>query len=77
MRRQYSRDQAIAQSRIPKYRSARANEGYAMADTGMSYAGAGVDIGGGNQMVQLIELLLRSATRAGAVGVAGPCDLYR
>jgi phosphoribosylaminoimidazole (AIR) synthetase len=48
-----------------------------MADTGMSYAGAGVDIGGGNQMVQLIELLLRSATRAGAVGVAGPWDLYR
>jgi hypothetical protein len=60
---QYSRDQAIAQARIPKYRSARANEGRAMAETGLTYAEAGVDLDTGNR---LVEPFLGSTARVGA-----------
>jgi hypothetical protein len=58
---QYSRDQAIAQARIPKYRSARANEGRAMAERGLTYN-------------RLMEPLLDAAAGA-AVADRGCLDL--
>src|SRR5215468_511156 len=69
---QYSRDQAIAQARIPKYRSARANEGRAMAETGLTYAEAGVDLDTGNR---LVEPFLGSTARVGAVADRRRLDL--
>jgi hypothetical protein len=70
---QYSRDQAIAQARIPKYRSARANEGRTMAETGLTHAEAGVDLDTGDR---LMEPLLDAAARAGAaVADRGCLDL--
>jgi hypothetical protein len=70
---QYSRDQAIAQARIPKYRSARANEGRTMAETGLTHAEAGVDLDTGDR---LTEPLLDAAARAGAaVADRGCLDL--
>jgi hypothetical protein len=73
MRDQYSRDQAIAQARIPKYRSARANEGRAMTETGLTHAEAGVDLDTGDR---LMEPLLDAAARAGtAVTDRGCLDL--
>jgi hypothetical protein len=56
---QYSRDQAIAQSRIPKYRSARANKGRATAGMGLTSAEASLDTDAGKRMAKLIKLLLR------------------
>src|SRR5262249_61836637 len=74
---QYSRDQAIAQSRIPKYRSARANEGHAMAETGLTYAGAGVDLDAGKRVVKPIKPLLGSTAQAGGAADPGRLDLGR
>jgi phosphoribosylformylglycinamidine cyclo-ligase len=37
-----------------------------MADKGLTYAGAGVDIDAGNRMVELIKPLVRSTARPGA-----------
>jgi hypothetical protein len=73
---EYSRDQAIAQSRIPKYRGARANEGRAMAET----AETGVDFDVGKKAVALIKPLLGSTVRANsgaAVAYRGRLYLYR
>src|SRR5499433_3470313 len=61
---EYSRDQAIAQSRIPKYRGARANEGRAMAEIGLIDAETGVDLDVGKTAVALIKPLLSSTARA-------------
>jgi phosphoribosylformylglycinamidine cyclo-ligase len=36
-----------------------------MADKGLTYAGAGVDIDAGNRMVELIKPSLRATARAG------------
>src|SRR5215831_8657936 len=74
---QYSRDQAIAQSRISKYRSARANEGHAMAETGLTYAEAGVDLDAGKRVVKPIKPLLGSTAQAGAAADRGRLDLER
>jgi hypothetical protein len=77
---EYSRDQAIAQSRIPKYRGARANEGRAMAETGLTDAETGVDLDVGKKAVALIEPLLGSTVRANsgaAVAYCGRLYLYR
>src|SRR5215813_9686999 len=74
---QYSRDQAIAQSRIPKYRSARANEGHAMAEKGLTYAEAGVDLDAGKRVVKPIKPLLGSTAHAGAAADRGRLDLQR
>src|SRR5262245_52247105 len=74
---QYSRDQAIAQSRIPKNRSARANEGRAMAETGLTYAEAGVDRDAGKRVVKPIKPLLGSTARASAAADRGRLDLDR
>src|SRR5215469_18872966 len=52
---EYSRDQAIAQSRIPKYRGARANEGRAMAETGLTDVETGIDLDVGKTTVALIK----------------------
>jgi phosphoribosylformylglycinamidine cyclo-ligase len=52
-----------------------------MADKGLTYAGAGVDIDAGNRMVELIKPLVRSTARAGADaeigGFGGLFDLKR
>jgi hypothetical protein len=75
---EYSRDQAIAQSRIPKYRGARANEGRAMADKGLTDAETGVDLDVGKKA--LIKPLLSSTVRANsgaAVAYCGRLYLYR
>jgi hypothetical protein len=73
MRDQYSRDQAIAQARIPKYRSAQAKEGRAMAETGLTHAEAGVDLDTGDR---LMEPFLGSTARAvAAVADRGRLDL--
>lgn len=52
-----------------------------MADRGLTYAGAGVDIDAGNRMVELIKPLVRSIARAGADaeigGFGGLFDLKR
>jgi hypothetical protein len=70
---EYSRDQAIAQARIPKYRSARANEGRTMAETGLTHAEAGVDLDTGDRRV---EPFLGSTARVGAaVADRGRLDL--
>ena len=37
-----------------------------MADKGLTYAEAGVDIDAGNRMVELIKPLVRATARAGA-----------
>jgi hypothetical protein len=77
---EYSRDQAIAQSRIPKYRGARANEGRAMAKTGLTDAETGVDLDVGKKAVALIKPLLGSTVRANsgaAVAYHGRLYLYR
>jgi phosphoribosylformylglycinamidine cyclo-ligase len=42
-----------------------------MADKGLTYAEAGVDIDAGNRMVELIKPLVRSTARAGADAVIG------
>jgi hypothetical protein len=77
---QYSRDQAIAQSRIPKYRGARANEGRAMAETGRTDAETGVDLEVGKKAAALIKPLLGSTVRANSVAAVAYCGrlyLYR
>jgi phosphoribosylformylglycinamidine cyclo-ligase len=52
-----------------------------MADTGLTYAEAGVDIDAGNRMVELIKPLVRATARAGADaeigGFGGLFDLKR
>jgi phosphoribosylformylglycinamidine cyclo-ligase len=52
-----------------------------MADKGLTYAGAGVDIDAGNRMVELIKPLVPSIARAGADaeigGFGGLFDLKR
>ena len=52
-----------------------------MADKGLTYAGAGVDIDAGNRMVELIKPLVRSTARPGADaeigGFGGLFDLKR
>jgi phosphoribosylformylglycinamidine cyclo-ligase len=52
-----------------------------MADKGLTYAGAGVDIDAGNRMVELIKPLVRATARAGADaeigGFGGLFDLKR
>jgi phosphoribosylformylglycinamidine cyclo-ligase len=42
-----------------------------MADKGLTYAGAGVDIDAGNRMVELIKPLVRSTARPGADAAIG------
>ena len=42
-----------------------------MADKGLTYAGAGVDIDAGNRMVELIKPLVRATARRGADGEIG------
>jgi hypothetical protein len=77
---EYSRDQAIAQSRIPKYRGARANEGRAMAETGLTDAETGVDLDVGKKAVALIKPLLGSTARANSDAAVAYCwrlYLYR
>jgi hypothetical protein len=70
---EYSRDQAIAQSRIPKYRGARANEGRAMAETGRTDAETGVDLDVGKKAVALIKPLPGSTVRANSGAAAAYC----
>jgi hypothetical protein len=70
---EYSRDQAIAQSRIPKYRGARANEGRAMAETGRTDAETGVDLDVGKKAVALIKPLLGSTVRANSGAAVAYC----
>jgi len=73
---QYSRDPAIAQRAIPKYRNCefpRLNQGNVMTDKGpgLTYAEAGVDIDAGNRMVELIKPFVRATARRGADGEIG------
>jgi len=77
---EYSRDQAIAQSRIPKYRGARENEGRAMAETGLTDAKTGIDLDVGKTTVALIKPLLGSTAQANSGAAVAYCwrlYLYR
>src|ERR1700745_2247631 len=69
---EYSHHRAVAQSTIPKYGMphTETSEG-SMADKGLTYAEAGVDIDAGNRMVELIKPLVRSTARPGADAVIG------
>jgi phosphoribosylformylglycinamidine cyclo-ligase len=74
--RQYSRDPAIAQCAISKYRICEfraATREIVMTDkgSGLTYAEAGVDIDAGNRMVELIKPLVRATARRGADGEIG------
>jgi hypothetical protein len=77
---EYSRDQAIAQSRIPKYRGARANEGRAMAEIGLTDAETGVDLDVGKTTVALIKPLPGSTAQPNSGAAVAYCwrlYLYR